>query len=115
MGPWLANPLGSIPLSAGAVANVGCEMIGLAFAVFVILLAIDTDILLGLDGREAGQIIMFSPVLSMTAHGLVESTIQVPMRGPRRYPAENPGSLIGTFAAGVTGTWASNPSDDSDG
>lgn len=92
-----------MPLSSSAVANVGCEIIGLAFAVIVMLLANDTDILLGLDARVAGRMIKFSPWLSMTAHGLVESTIQVPMRGPRRYPVGVPGNLKGAFSAGVAG------------
>lgn len=97
------KPLGSIALFSGIGADVCCEAIGLAFAVLVILLAIDTDILLGLHGRMAGRIIIVSPVLSMTAHGFVDSTIQVPMRGPRRYPAAYPGKLEAPFAFGAAG------------
>ena len=92
-----------------------CEMIGLglAFAVLMILLTIDADFLVHLDGPVAGRMIMFSPVLSMAAHGLVPSTIHVPMRGPRRYPAGVSENLAGHFAVDVAGTGVA--SDVSDG
>ena len=90
-------------------------MIGLAFAVLVILLTVDPAVLVHLDGPAAGRMMIFSPVLSMAAHGLIYSTVQVPMRGPRRYPAGLPGSLFGRFVVGVVGTRALKSSDDSDG
>ena len=102
--PLAEKPLGSVPLGSGRVANACCETVGLAYAVLAILLAIEIERLSELYGRVAGQIILFSPVLSMAARGIRYSTIQVASRGPPRYPAGAPGTLEGPFASGVAGS-----------
>ena len=86
------------------MANACCETAWVALAVLAILLAIEIERLSDLDERVAGQMITVSPVLSMAARGFRSMIVQVPRRGPMRYPVAVPGKLEGPFAFGVAGS-----------